>query len=52
MTVSEKSKFASLLLLLSAVVIPPTAIAGDTDDLTAMLHEFLAGCGVAYDEDS
>ena len=33
-------------LLLSVIAIAPLASASDTDDLTAMLHEFLAGASV------
>lgn len=40
-------KFASALLLLSTFALGPTAIADDADELTVMLHEFLAGAGDA-----
>lgn len=52
MSVFFRAKYTSLLWLFSAMVIAPAAIAGDSEELTAKLHEFLAGCGVAGDEDS
>ncbi len=38
-----KMSSAALLMLSCLIVSVPMAVADDTDDLTAMLHEFLAG---------
>jgi len=39
-------KICQVLAMLGTMFIGPTALASDADDLTAMLHEFLAGASV------
>ena len=47
-------KICQVLALVSIMLVGPMALASDVDDLTAMLHEFLAGASVgdvsAHDE--
>jgi len=44
---AKKFKLSPTLLLLYTLAVGPTSFAADTDDITAMLHEFLAGAGDA-----
>ena len=44
--IDSPKRLLSRALLLSVFAIAPLASASDTDDLTAMLHEFLAGASV------
>ena len=39
-------KICQVLAFVGAMFVGPTALASDVDDLTAMLHEFLAGASV------
>ncbi len=47
MTAFSKRKCLSVLLLGTALAVGPMASADDIDELTRMLHEFLAGAGDA-----
>lgn len=44
--ISLKRGYLQVLILLAVVALSRNASAGDADDLTAMLHEFLAGASV------
>jgi len=47
MTVFNKRRFLSILLLVPALAMVRIAVADDADDLTRMLQQFLAGAGEA-----
>jgi hypothetical protein len=47
MTSFNMLKHVRLLLVFSLMAMGSAALAGDADDLTSMLHEFLAGAGEA-----
>ncbi len=47
MIFAKKFRFSSTLLLFCTLAVGPTAFAADADDITGMLHEFLAGAGEA-----
>ena len=44
--ISSMRNMRQLLALASLMLVGPSALASDSDDLTAMLHEFLAGASV------
>ena len=47
MIFAKKVRLSPALLLFCTLAVGPAAFAADADDITAMLHEFLAGAGEA-----
>jgi hypothetical protein len=47
MIYAKKFRLSPALLLFFTLAVGPTSFAADADDITAMLHEFLAGAGEA-----